>query len=327
MRAIQIDNHGPVSELGVADVREPALGPDEVRVRVEAAAINPSDVGARLGWFPSFPLPRILGRDFAGTVVEGPTDLVGTPVWGSGGDLGFTRDGTHAETLVIPVAAVARRPRNLSAEQAAAIGVPFVTAHVALEMARLAAGETVLIAGAAGAVGSAALQLVRERGARAVALVRDDADAQRIRADEALAVARFDAPRFPEALVEIVKAHTSGLGCEVALNGVGAPLFAPMVAALRDGGRMVVYSAVSGREVTLDLLTLYRRRLSIGGLTTGGLGCARAAEILRTLTPRFESGALRPLDIAARFSLADARDAYAAVQGGAAGKVVLVPAA
>ena len=327
MRAIQIDNHGPVSELGVADVREPALGPDDVRVRVEAAAINPSDVGARLGWFPGLPLPRILGRDFAGTVVEGPADLVGTPVWGSGGDLGFTRDGTHAETLVLPAAAVARRPRNLSAEQAAAIGVPFVTAQLALDMAGLTAGETVLIAGAAGAVGSAALQLARERGAHPVALVRNDADAQRIRAEEVLAVARFDAPRFPEDLVEIVKAHTAGRGCEVALNGVGAPLFDAMLAALGDGGRMVVYSAVAGREVTLDLLTLYRRRLSIGGLTTGGLSCTRAAEILRALTPRFESGALRPLDIAARFSLANARDAYAAVQGGTTGKVVLVPAA
>lgn len=327
MRAIQIDKHGPVSELRVAEVREPQIGPDEVRVRIEAAAINPSDVGSRLGWFPGFPLPRILGRDFAGAVVEGPSDLVGVPVWGSGGDLGFTRDGAHAETIVVPKTSVVRRPRNLSAEQAAAVGVPFVTAWMALELAGLAPGETVLVSGAAGAVGTAAIQLARHRGARAIALVRNALEAQRLRPGEVVAAARFDSPGFPEDMVELVRAHTGERGCDVALNGVGAPVFDSMLGALRDGGRMIVYSAVAGREVKLDLLTLYRRHIRISGLTTGIVGVVRAAEILRVLTPLFESGALRPPEISARFSLANANDAYAAVQGGVAGKVVLVPAA
>jgi len=326
MRAIQIEEHGPVSELRVAEVREPRVGPDEVRVRVEAAALNPSDVGSRLGWFPGFPLPRILGRDFAGTVVEGPSDLVGMAVWGSGGDLGFTRDGTHAETIVVPKASVARRPRNLSAEQAAAVGVPFVTAWMALELAGLAAGESVLVSGAAGAVGTAAIQLARERGARAIALVRDDSEAQRLRGNE-VSSARFESPGFPEDMLELVRGLTGGRGCDVVLNGVGAPVFDAMLGALRDGGRMIVYSAVAGRDVKLDLLALYRRHIRIFGLTTGIVGVVRAAEILRVLTPLFESGALRPLEIAARFSLADANKAYAAVQGGVIGKVVLIPAA
>lgn len=327
MRAIKIEEHGPVSELRVAEVREPQVGPDEVRVRVEAAALNPSDVGSRLGWFPGFPLPRILGRDFAGTVVEGPSDLVGMAVWGSGGDLGFTRDGTHAETIVVPKASVARRPRNLSAEQAAAVGVPFVTAWMALELAGLAAGESILVSGAAGAVGTAAIQLACERGARAIALVRNDSQAERLRGNEIVGTARFESPGFPEDMLELVRGLTGGHGCDVVLNGVGAPVFDAMLGALRDGGRMVVYSAVAGRDVKLDLLALYRRRIRIFGLTTGVVGVVRAAEILRLLTPRFESGALRPLEIAARFSLADANKAYAAVQAGSVGKVVLTPGA
>lgn len=327
MRAIQIDSHGPVSELRLAEVREPPIGPDEVRVRVEAAGINPSDVGSRLGWFPGFPLPRILGRDFAGTVVEGPAELVGVPVWGTGGDLGFTRDGTHAESVVIPSAAVVRRPGNLSAEEAAAVGVPFVTAWMALDLAGLAAGETVLVSGAAGAVGGAAIQLAQARGARAIALVRDESEAQRLRSDAVIAVAHFDSPRFAEATVELARAHTAGRGCDVALNGVGAPVFDTMLGALRDGGRLVVYSAVAGRDVQLDLLALYRRRIRILGLTTGGLSVVGAAEILRGLTSLFESGALRPLDVAARFPLAKASVAYSAVHAGMPGKVVLVPTA
>jgi len=328
MKAIQIDQHGPVSELTLSEVREPALRPDEVRVRVEAAAINPSDVGNRLGWFPGLPLPRIPGRDFAGTVIEGPPDLVGMPVWGSGGgDLGFTRDGTHAEAVVIPRAAVARRPQNLSVEQAAAVGVPFVTAWMALEMAGLSAGETVVVSGAAGAVGTAAMRLARLRSANVVALVRDDREAQRVATEEAVATAQSSSPGFPEDAVALVKDKTGGRGCEVALNGVGASVFDAMLGALRDGGRMVVYSAVAGRDVKLDLLTLYRRRLTISGLLQGIVDVVAAAEILRQLTPLFESGALRPPNVAARFALTNANEAYAAVQGGSAGKVVLVPAA
>ncbi len=180
MRALRIRRHGPLEglapeDLAVEEVAPPPLGEGQVRVRVEAAAVNPSDVVSARGAFPGSPLPRILGRDFAGTVVEGPADLVGSPVWGSGGDLGISRDGTHAESVVLPRAAVARWPANLSAEQAAAVGVPFVTAWSALESAGLVAGETVLVSGATGAVGSAALQLARARGARSIALVRDAA--------------------------------------------------------------------------------------------------------------------------------------------------------
>ena len=142
MKAIRIGKHGPVSDIGVAEVSEPEVGPDEVRVRMEAAAINPSDVGCRLGWFPGFPLPRILGRDFAGTVIEGPSELLGVPVWGSGGDLGYSREGTHAETIVIPKAAVVRRPAR--ADEIAA-GVRYLVS----EAAGYVTGQTLNINGGA----------------------------------------------------------------------------------------------------------------------------------------------------------------------------------
>ncbi len=81
-------------------------------------------------------------------MIDGPPEMVGARVWGSGGDLGISRDGTHAESIVIPRAAVAVRPTNLTAEQAAAVGVPYVTAWAALDLAGVRAGETVLVAGA-----------------------------------------------------------------------------------------------------------------------------------------------------------------------------------
>ena len=112
MQASQIDHHGPVSALTVRDVPRPACRPHEVLIAIEAAAINPSDVASAEGRFDHARLPRILGRDFAGRVCEGPADLLGQEVWGSGGDLGIGRDGTHAEYIALPREGVAPMPTS-----------------------------------------------------------------------------------------------------------------------------------------------------------------------------------------------------------------------
>src|SRR4029077_13029785 len=120
--------HGPPGTLQPVDIPRRPLSEGQVRVQIEAAGVNPSDVLSAEGRFPHAVLPRVLGRDYAGRVVEGPPELVGAAVWGSGGELGITRDGAHAEELVLPLGGVARRPANITPEQAASAGVPFVTA-------------------------------------------------------------------------------------------------------------------------------------------------------------------------------------------------------
>src|SRR5690606_32314714 len=260
MQALLIDRHGPHAELTSRDVAAPALLPGQVRVEVHAAAVNPSDVGSAEGRFANAPLPRILGRDFAGRVIEGPAEWLDADVWGTGGDLGITRDGTHAEQIVLPASAVARRPAGLTVEQAAAVGVPFTTAWSALvDVGRLAAGEWVIVSGAAGAVGSAAIEIAAERGCRVVALVLDDIEAERLDRTKVAAVASSER----DGLVSVTRAGTGERGADLALNGVGGVIFQPLLDALADGGRMVVYSATARREVQLDLFTLYRRRLQL----------------------------------------------------------------
>src|SRR5579864_1598694 len=118
MKAVYIQKHGAIGDLKVSERPAPSIKPGEVLVQLDAAGINPSDLASVQGRFPHAVLPRIVGRDFSGAVVEGPAELVGSKVWGTGGDLGITRDGTHAEYLALPKQAVARRPGNLSAEQA-----------------------------------------------------------------------------------------------------------------------------------------------------------------------------------------------------------------
>ena len=322
MKALVIDRHGPHADLQLRDVPSPRLQPGEVRVEVHAAAVNPSDIGSAEGRFGNARLPRILGRDFAGRVVEGPAEWLGAEVWGTGADLGITRDGTHAEQIVLPAAGVARRPAALSVEQAAAVGVPFTMAWSALvDSGRLAARDWVIVSGAAGAVGSAAIEIGAALGAQLIALVRDEAEAQRVDRTKVAAVATSERGD----LVAATREATGGKGAELALNGVGGVLYQPLLDALADGGRMVVYSAAAGREVTLDLLELYRRRLQLIGASTGVLDAAAGTRMLSALAPLFERGAISPRQPLERYPLSAAARAYARVAGGAPAKIVLVP--
>src|SRR5215213_6728135 len=150
MQAILIERFGDPSELRQTEVPRPDPGEGEVLIEVHAAAVNRSDVLNARGSFPFTTLPRIPGRDFAGVVVEGPQELLGTEVWGTGGgDLGFIRDGSHARYLAVPGNAVAPKSTTLSLEEAAASGLAYVTAGSAvIQLGNLSAGDTILVTGA-----------------------------------------------------------------------------------------------------------------------------------------------------------------------------------
>jgi len=171
MRALKFCQTGSLDDLHVEEVSVPIPAAGEVLVEVKAAAINPSDVKNVQGKMHETTVPRVPGRDFAGTIVKGPDELLGRSVFGSGGNLGFGRDGSHAEYLTIPVTAVLPLPSNLSFEQAAGFGVAYITAWAALvNAAQIQAGETALILGTTGAVGSAAARIAHKAGARVIGI-------------------------------------------------------------------------------------------------------------------------------------------------------------
>src|SRR5271154_1673663 len=103
MRAVRLHQFGNLIDLKIEDFPTPSPAAGELLLRLSAASVNPSDVKNVQGFMHQTRLPRTPGRDFAGTVVSGRGDLVGSEVWGTGGDLGFTRDGTHADHLLIPI--------------------------------------------------------------------------------------------------------------------------------------------------------------------------------------------------------------------------------
>jgi NADPH:quinone reductase len=124
MRAMRFEAFGDPSVLEVAEVPAPTIDEKAAAlVRVMAASINPSDVKNVAGAMKQTTLPRIPGRDFAGVVDAGPAEWIGAEVWGTGGDVGFTRDGTHAEMIAVPVASLRRKPDTLSLDEAASVGV------------------------------------------------------------------------------------------------------------------------------------------------------------------------------------------------------------
>jgi NADPH2:quinone reductase len=168
MKALRFAEFGPPSVLRIEEVAIPEPGEGEALVHVQAAAINPSDIGDVAGRFKKTTLPRTPGRDFAGIVVKGK-QLEGEEVWGSAPMLGIVRDGSHAEYVVVPVQTLSPKPKSLSMAQAAAIGIPYITAWASVvNAAQIKAGETILIVGAAGAVGQAATQIANWKHARVI---------------------------------------------------------------------------------------------------------------------------------------------------------------
>lgn len=320
MQALRFHDFGGFDRLKVEVVPDPVPGPDEVLVHVRAASLNPSDAKNILGRMEGTTLPRTPGRDFAGTVVAGPASLIGLDVWGTGGDVGFTRDGTHAELLVVPVGGVRRKPKNLTFEEAASAGVNFVTAWLGLiELAGFRPGETVLATGASGGVGSAVTQIAKWKGGRTVGVDRRPVPPELLRQygiDQSLLV---------EGMVEGARAFTADKGVDVVYDCVGGPLFEPCLSTLGYSGRQVNITSVGDRRVCFDLLDFYHRRLSLFGMDSRAYGTEASAAVLELLTPGFESGALTPLPVVKRFALKDAVEAYTQVNEGTVhGKAVFV---
>lgn len=323
MKAVLIERFGDPSQLRQKEVPRPDPENGEVLVEIHAAAVNRSDALNARGSFPFTALPRIPGRDFAGTVLEGPQELVGRQVWGTGGgDLGFTRDGTHAEYVVLPADAVAPKPDNLSLEGAAASGLAYVTAASALlELGDVLAGETVLITGAAGGVGSAAVRIAHWKGARVIGAIKDVSEREKAQGIGIEVIVDTS----HEELSHATMANTDGHGVDLVLDTVGGPLFEPALNSLGEKGRMVVITTPPGeRRVSFDLLDFYRKGLRLFGLMTSFLDARASAIILKDLEPGFDQGILQAPPIADRYPLEEAGSAYSLVESSkVAGRILL----
>ncbi len=323
MKALRFSSFGDLAgHLHVEEVPMPVPGADEVLVKVYASSLNPSDWKNVTGQYKKTVLPRIPGQDFAGVIVAGDNGMIGREVWGTGGDIGFTRDGSHAEYVVIPKGAARPKPKTLSFTEAACVGRTYVTAYVGLiEKARLQDGETVLVTGVRGGVGSSVAMLAKTKSARVIGVdleAPDPPTAHRLGIELSLS-SRTDDVRGS------VKQFTRGKGADVAFDCVGGPLFEISLTSLAPGGRQVNIVSVGERRVSFDLVDFFIRRLSLFGLSTLSIDAVASGDILEKLRPSFEQGRLSPPAIARTCPIDEAVEAYREVAGGAAaGKIVIV---
>lgn len=303
------------------NVPKPTPDPGEVVVEIRSAGVNPSDVKAVLGAMPHAIWPRTPGRDYAGIVVDGPAALIGAEVWGSGGELGIRRDGTHARFLRLSAAHVRRKPGTITLAEAGAIGVPFITAYEGLrEAGHVHQTDVVLVLGANGKVGQAAIQLATRAGARVFGVERSFAE---YRGHASGPVTMLSGA---EDFAAELREATGGHGADVVYNTVGSPYFEAANRAMAIRGRQIFISTID-RAVPFDIFAFYRGRHHFIGIDTLALDSGEGAEILEALRPGFEDGTLRPFPVLAAntYPLDRAAEAYRAVLEGAAERVVLAP--
>ena len=324
MKAVRIHEFGGPEVLRYEDVEPPSPGPGQVLVRIKAAAVNPVDIAVRRNSFPTpKQLPKTLGSDGAGIVKTVGSDVEGIApgdeVFFTG--LGIGSEGSYAEyALIAPVQAV-RKPTGSSFEEAAALGLAFVTAWYGLvRRADLAAGETVLVQGGAGGVGSAAVQIAHARGARVLATVGSVADAERVcalGADETI-------DRKATDVAAEVGRLTDGKGVDVILELILSANLAADLVMIAKGGRIVGIGGGPEPTVTIPTGPAIAVDASLLFASSSNAGRAGTAEILTEVARLVAEGKLRPV-VGKVLPLAQAREAHELLAGHHFGKIVLVP--
>jgi NADPH:quinone reductase-like Zn-dependent oxidoreductase len=312
----------PASLAPVIERRPLSRTEGQVLIEIRAAAVNPSDVKAATGLMAYAVFPRTPGRDYAGVVIDGPAGTVGREVFGSSGDLGIRRDGTHASHLAVEADAVVEKPKGLSWEEAAGIGVPFVTAIEGFHRAGMPKkNDTVLVMGVNGKVGQAAVQIASWRGARVIGAVRRN-EAYEGHSNSRVEVIDASATEVATRVREL----TDGRGADIVFNTVGDPYFQAAHTSLALRGRQILIAAID-RIVQFNILEFYRGQHTYVGIDTLGLSSSATGAVLRELVPGFTSGHLKPFPIKpnAIYPLEEAKAAFLAVAGSSRDRVILRP--
>jgi len=324
MRAVVITSPGDPDVLKLTEVPDPVPGPGEVLVEVAAAGVNRADVLQRMGFYPPPPgAPPYPGLECSGRISAlGP----GVTVWQPGDEVcALLGGGGYAEQVAVPQGQLLPVPDGVSLVDAAGLPETACTVYATVfQQARLTPGETILVHGGAGGIGTMAIQLAKSFGARVICTAGTPAKLERcteLGADLAVSYVRDD-------FVSAVDVFTGGRGADVILDIVGGPYLARNVAALATGGRLLVVSTQGGSSAELDLQMLMRKRAGILASTLRARPPADKAVIVagvrEQVWPLISAGRVRPVTDRV-LPMADAADAHRVLeQGTHVGKILLV---
>lgn len=323
MRAITVTSFGGPDVLQIADVPTPEPASDEVRVRVHAAGVNPVDTYIRAGTYARKPdLPYTPGTDGGGEIDATGSAVVGLArgqrVYLAGG-LGRRCTGTYAEHVVAHASAVHALPATLSYSQGAAVGIPYSTAWRALfGKAYVAPGETVLVHGASGGVGLAAVQMAASHGCIVLGTASTEAGRELVRSEGAHRVFDHRAANYTDEIMTF----TGGLGVSVVLEMLANVNLERSLGMLVPRGRVVVIGNRGPMEFNPRLIMA--KEATVLGMTLWNMNAAEDAAVQAGVSAGLENGTLRPV-VGRELALGDAPRAHEAVLvPGAHGKVVLL---
>jgi NADPH2:quinone reductase len=307
MRAVVCRGLEGPQGLVVEERSPPPLGPGEVRLSMRAAGVNFPDLLMTRGLYQLRPpLPFVPGLEGAGEVVEcGP----GVEGWRPGQRaIVRLRPGTFAEEVVAPAARLFPAPAGFDDAEAAAFSVGHRTAwHALVERGRLRPGETLLVHGAAGGVGLAAVELGARLGARVIATAGEDAKLAVARAKGAAEAINYRRDDFRQAVLAL----TDGQGADVIYDPVGGEVFRQSLRCIAWGGRLLTVGFASGEIAAAPANTLLLKGASLVGVRVGEFGRrdpAAERRTLETLNRMAEAGQLRP-HVSHRLPLARAAEA------------------
>lgn len=338
MKAVRIHEHGGAEVIRWEEIPVPQLPPAHVLVKVRASGINHLDLWVRSG-IPGIDLPRILGSDFSGEVVE-TGDAVSR--WSKGDEIigipgrscgmcdaclegrenlcpefriyGEDMDGIQSEFAILPQNQLLRKPSSMNHMEAAAYPLVFQTAWTMLQdRADIKPLDTILVLGGAGGIGSAAIQIARYFHGRIIATAGSDQKMEfcrRLGADEVIHHHR-------ESIADRVKEITAGEGVDVVIEHPGKATWDESIRSLKKGGTLVTCGATTGYLVNLDLRFLFSKQYNILGSTMG------SKSALQAVTDLMEEGEFSPV-INQMFPAEDVVEAHRYMEsGGHIGKVVL----
>lgn len=323
MRYVDVLRPGGPDVMVVTEGRIPPVGPDELRIAVRAAGVNRADLHQRAGTYP----PPSTASPVLGLEVAGVVSAVGeraAPIWHVGDELCALVDGGgYATECVAPAAQCLPIPAGLTMVEAAALPEAMFTVwYNVFRRCRLAAGESLLVHGGTSGIGIIALQLAHAIGARVLTTAGSpDKCATCIQLGADLAIDYHTAD-----FVDVILERTDGKGVDVVLDMVGGSYVERNLRVLALEGRMAQIAFMQGSRVTIDLLPIMTKRLTLTGSTMRRLPAPEKAvlaqEILRRAWPLVERGRVTPI-IAATFPLDRAADAHRAMEAPHVGKVVL----
>jgi len=323
MQAIVIEEPGDENVLQIGTAPDPVLGPGQVRIAVKASALNRADLLQRQGMYPPPPgASPILGLECSGVIAELGE---GVQQWQVGDRvMALLAGGGYAEQVVVDAGSCMKVPENLDLVEAGGLAEVCLTVFLnVFQLGGLEAGGWLLVHGGGSGIGTAAIQMAREAGARVIVTAGSDEKCARCLELGANVAVNYREADFAEAVAEA----TGGAGVDVILDSIGGAYLERNLSSLALGGRLVLIGLMGGAKAEIPLGTLLMKRLHVMGSTLRARPEAEKADLARAFVARFgkalESGALRPI-IHEVLPLAEAAEGHRRMKASAHfGKILL----